>query len=1083
MKKWVTIVVSLILALCFLVPLWSQNESAKGIPFIKKIFESGEINHANQLLEKDVQFWLAQANGDTLSSYISFKAEILKRQNKTIKKNIETLEHYLKQFEKYPQIHPRQISDCYQVIADFCEENNETNLALNAANNALDWAKKISNPDPVFMGSKYYNVNVYNNRLGLISESKQATLTALEWYRKAKSLPLEKIYFSYAALANINWYQLKNDSARFYFEKALETVSQMPNTPINKFFRKAMLQNGIMATLREDGKSDSAIYWGYQVIDNYKAFINSSPKPTEVKLNASKEGYCEAIDNLAGVYEEIGNYQKAENLFFYSYEKKKNYWGEAYYGVFISEILIGQHFDKINDLTKAKLYLQKGLKGFQSTDGSFAFWYAGGYATLAGIYADAQKTDSAFYYYNLAGKYFQESNGQELDNIYTDFLRKQALFLAKTKQYTAALSSLSKIKKYLETLNEPAFLQYYYYFNNLAKVNLIAGQYAKAIESADAALVNIKKLFNSGDAAIDSLRMANYIPEILLLQSKAKYFLGAPSGGFLLHQIDSQLNIGLKIIDNHGKGFKSQENLNWLLEEQKDYFDFYAKILLELALTFPNKGYEQRFVALKEGALYNRLRNRLESEKAIQYALIPNSVLSKEQALKERLKSFNINVNSTYDAFQKVETEWTLFLDTLKQQFPQYYQLKYSSLFKELPNFNTLIDKDRTLVRYYWMDTVMAVWIGTATTQRLIVLPTEGIEKNIKSYISFQSSETELLKCSNALYKALWQPIAKDIPTKRVTIIPDGILYNISWDMLVDTPINSFQQIAKHSLLEKYIFSYDYSLWVVAAPKAMEKQWEDYIAFIPGFSDQLKAQYTLSIKDSMNIDYGYLKLLPQPKVQKLAQKMSNQFNGKIVEGKNAIVENLKKEANAHKIIHIATHAKYDNANPNASGLYFSKDQNGISFINLNEIFEIPIHSDLTILTACESGKPGYQDGEGLVSLAHAFNSSGSKNILTGIWKIDEASTAILTEYFLNNIASGQATDIALQNAKIKYIQNVDGRLLSPYYWSGLILMGEPTKVAVKMTSWVERNKLWILGLSGCGLLVLFWKFFNFRKKY
>ena len=45
----------------------------------------------------------------------------------------------------------------------------------------------------------------------------------------------------------------------------------------------------------------------------------------------------------------------------------------------------------------------------------------------------------------------------------------------------------------------------------------------------------------------------------------------------------------------------------------------------------------------------------------------------------------------------------------------------------------------------------------------------------------------------------------------------------------------------------------------------------------------------------MNIDYGYLKLLPQPKVQKLAQKMSNQFNGKIVEGKNAIVENLKKE--------------------------------------------------------------------------------------------------------------------------------------------------------------------------------------------
>ena len=62
-------------------------------------------------------------------------------------------------------------------------------------------------------------------------------------------------------------------------------------------------------------------------------------------------------------------------------------------------------------------------------------------------------------------------------------------------------------------------------------------------------------------------------------------------------------------------------------------------------------------------------------------------------------------------------------------------------------------------------------------------------------------------------------------------------------------------------------------------------------------------------------------------------------------------------------------------------------------------------SNLTILSACESGKPGYQDGEGMVSLAHAFNYAGSQRILMALWKIDEQSSSRITEFFIENIGA------------------------------------------------------------------------------
>ncbi|HEY0039997.1 MAG TPA: CHAT domain-containing protein, partial [Flavisolibacter sp.] len=124
-----------------------------------------------------------------------------------------------------------------------------------------------------------------------------------------------------------------------------------------------------------------------------------------------------------------------------------------------------------------------------------------------------------------------------------------------------------------------------------------------------------------------------------------------------------------------------------------------------------------------------------------------------------------------------------------------------------------------------------------------------------------------------------------------------------------------------------------------------------------------------------------------------------------------------------------------------------------------EIYNCNLTSDLAVLTACESGKPGYEDGEGMVSLAHAFNYAGSESILTGLWKIDEQASAVLMESFYKNLVAGLPKDEALRQAKLDYLKNADGRALAPQYWAGLVIMGDTSPIALETAS--TFNWRWI----------------------
>ena len=222
---------------------------------------------------------------------------------------------------------------------------------------------------------------------------------------------------------------------------------------------------------------------------------------------------------------------------------------------------------------------------------------------------------------------------------------------------------------------------------------------------------------------------------------------------------------------------------------------------------------------------------------------------------------------------------------------------------------------------------------------------------------------------------------------------------------------------------------------------------DNFIAFTPEFSDEMKNDYKVAVSDSISTDKKYLRLLPQPFSVDLAKQYNQIFDGDHFRNKQATKRLFMNQAGEHKIIHIGTHAESNNLSPELSRLIFAKPTENDSDVEDNslytyEIYNCNLTSNLAILTACETGKPGYQAGEGMISLAHAFTYAGSESILTSLWKIDEQSSAEIVGYFYDYLREGLSKDEALQKAKLQYIDNVNGRRLHPNYWAGLVLMGD-----------------------------------------
>ena len=157
-------------------------------------------------------------------------------------------------------------------------------------------------------------------------------------------------------------------------------------------------------------------------------------------------------------------------------------------------------------------------------------------------------------------------------------------------------------------------------------------------------------------------------------------------------------------------------------------------------------------------------------------------------------------------------------------------------------------------------------------------------------------------------------------------------------------------------------------------------------------------------------------------------------------------------------------------------IYFADGQLYLSDL----IPEKPPATRLVVLSACETGIGKLYQGEGIFSFNRGFAAFGVPSAISTLWAIDEKATYQLTENFYKHLSKNLPIDVALQKAKLEFLQNASNKQKLPYYWAAIVLVGKTDSVYLnKSTSW----KLVAAGVGAAGLLLLAgWKLRTRRKK-
>ncbi|MGB5417383.1 CHAT domain-containing protein [Algibacter sp.] len=1049
---------TLVIVMFFGLQFQAQNDSISSISYVEKLINTDSLQKAKSELDKQIEYYKGKKNYDTLSHYVYMLGKIelsLNSENNSLNQSLD-LSNYL-------ETKPLKLKSKHQIKIDLSKlfnEQGDPEKAYEYAEKSKTFALKLQTPEPLL--NSEYRLSEYAIRLGNIDLFEKHTRDAQKILKKH---PTQKFKLSarvYNYLGALMYFTSKSDSAAYYYETGLKKTVEMDNNPENRLYFPASIKANMVLLKQTQSKYSEAMQLIQESIKLYKEFLSSThnhPLTFRVQRNLSL-----AYRNLSSLYFDLGDYENAKKISVLAYEHAKE-------NLLTNSL---ENFSAITSLVEIKI----PLKEFNSSllllneaesiankiPGDNFVLKANMYFSKGLINKELKNYEEAKKYLELSNQFHQKAHQNEYSRDRLFVIINLSLVLATINEKERAITILKDAYNYLlknkgehSNLTNTVLVA-------LAKTSMLVKDYEQSLEWSNKSLALYETNNDTIKNSFDKSHFEEYKAEMLMVNAKSRYKLSKTKDSLLLKTILTDANNAINTLEERRSLITSVDDVNKLIESNYDVFNFAKYLNLDLYQLTGNIKYLNKTISLHESALYNRIRARLNIKTSISFADIPNKVIERENTLRKLQNSSS--ENQEHDAIQFLienNNNWVKFLDTLKQQYPKYYKMRFATIEEPLDNLQSNIPNKTTIVRYLFIDNVLYAVVINKLGKNIYKLDSNKLTDRIKTISENQSDISEVSKIYQELYQKLWQPFEKEITTNHVVIIPDGTLFNLSFESLTPSKINAFKDLATNSLLSKYSISYNYSLLLLDEDKKTINYQKDFIAFAPEFNDKMKQEYSLAIKDSISIDETYLTLLPQPFSVDIAKEYSRLFNGEYFINEKASKQIFKNVANEHKIIHIGTHAESNNISPELSRLIFAKNiQDEDNSLYTYEIYNENLNSNLAILTACETGKPTYQAGEGMISLAHAFNYAGSESILTSLWKIDEQSSAKIIELFYDNIKKGLPKDKALQQAKLSYIANSEGRVVAPHYWAGLVLIGDTTPIELNSSS----NYIWyfLIGL-------------------
>uniref|UniRef100_Q024J7 Tetratricopeptide TPR_2 repeat protein n=1 Tax=Solibacter usitatus (strain Ellin6076) TaxID=234267 RepID=Q024J7_SOLUE len=330
--------------------------------------------------------------------------------------------------------------------------------------------------------------------------------------------------------------------------------------------------------------------------------------------------------------------------------------------------------------------------------------------------------------------------------------------------------------------------------------------------------------------------------------------------------------------------------------------------------------------------------------------------------------------------------------------------------------FHALARQSNSVLLSYWLGPARShAWVVTGTEIHHVELPPAAqIEPLVREYQD--AIERRLadplrtrIPAGDRLYQLLIQPLRAWIPAgSRVILTPDGALHGLNFESLPlpgDTP---------RYLIQEVTLSLAPSLALLAGKPP----------------DSHPAHRLLLLGDPITNDPAFPALTNAPaEIAAVSRRFGGDAN--VVLSREAATPDAwrKSGPGAFSAIHFTTHAVANRESPLDSAVLLSTGK-----LYARDVMDVPLTADLVTFSACRGVGLRTYSGEGLVGFSWAFLRAGARNVIAGLWDVNDQSTAILMDTLYAELAAGKRPADALRTAKLSLIAN-PGNLHKPYYWA------------------------------------------------
>ncbi|MBU1100555.1 MAG: CHAT domain-containing protein [Bacteroidetes bacterium] len=174
---------------------------------------------------------------------------------------------------------------------------------------------------------------------------------------------------------------------------------------------------------------------------------------------------------------------------------------------------------------------------------------------------------------------------------------------------------------------------------------------------------------------------------------------------------------------------------------------------------------------------------------------------------------------------------------------------------------------------------------------------------------------------------------------------------------------------------------------------------------------------------------------------------------------------FKERAKDASIIHLSTHSILYDEKPVI--IFSQNDSENDGFLELGEIADLKINSEMVVLSSCKSGLGSSDRSEGIIGMQKAFMESGTNSIVVSLWDVSDEHSSKLMEFFYSFLNDGNGKSESLRLAKLKFISEENA---NPYYWAAFTLSGNNSPI--KLTKSFNWRYLFIILTITSALLML-----------